>query len=131
MRQLLLVGLACLLGALAAPAWATTDLMRELPTSGRFRCLNCHTTQDPIDVDQAELTPFGAAFRANANRWDAELARLRSDGDNCTNGFELGDFDGDGKLDDGIEQERSNPGEAGCTLQLKRETWGALKQIFR
>ncbi len=131
MKQLLqTVSIGCVLCALAAPAWATATLMEELPTSSRFLCLNCHTVQNP-GADQAQLNPFGVAFRANNNRWDAELARKRSDGDNCTNGFELGDVDGDGQLDDKVEQERSNPGEPGCTLQLKNETWGALKRIFR
>lgn len=130
-RLLQILSFACVVGMSCAPAFATALLMEKLPTSDRFRCLNCHTTQDPASTAQAELNPFGAAFRSNNNNWDARLARLRSDGDNCTNGFELGDVDGDGKLDHGIEQERSNPGEAGCTLQLTQETWGRLKDLFK
>jgi hypothetical protein len=131
MKQLLqILSFVCALAATSAPVWATAVLMDALPTSDRFRCLNCHTIQDP-STTQAELNPFGVAFRANSSRWDEQLARLRSDGDNCTNGFELGDVDGDGKLDDNVAQERSNPGEAGCTLQLDEATWGALKKLFR
>lgn len=131
MKHLLrILSFVCTLGVASAPTWATAVLMEELPTSDRFRCLNCHTTQDP-SATQAELNPFGVAFRANSNRWDEQLARLRSDGDNCTNGFELGDVDGDGKLDDNVDRERSNPGEAGCTLQLTEATWGALKKLFK
>ncbi len=131
MKQVLqILSFAAVLGMACGPVWATATLMEELPTSSRFRCLNCHTIQDP-GADKAELNPFGVAFRDNNNRWDEALAKLRSDGDNCTNGFELGDVDGDGRLDDKIEQERSNPGEAGCTLQLRNDTWGELKRLFR
>ena len=131
MKQLLqILSLMTAFCAASTPVWATDTLMQELPTSSRFRCLNCHTIQDP-STEQAKLNPFGVAFRTNNNRWDDVLAKLRSDGDNCTNGFELGDVDGDGKLDDRVEQERSNPGEAGCTLQLKNDTWGELKRLFR
>ena len=131
MRRLLtLIIVACTLAVASAPAWATSVLMEELPTTSRFRCLNCHAIQDP-EISQAELNPFGQAFANNGFKWDETLARERSDGDNCANGFELGDVDGDGELDAGIEQERSNPGEAGCTLQLDERTWGRLKELFR
>ncbi len=104
--------------------------MQALPSSSRFRCLNCHNVQDPAAA-QAALNPFGRAFKDNASRWDEKLARGGADGDNCTNGFELSDENGDGKLDAGRNEERSNPGELGCALQLKAETWQNLKQLFR
>jgi hypothetical protein len=105
--------------------------MQQLPNTARFRCLNCHTVQDPSAAAARTLNPFGTAFRDNGFRWDRTLALLRSDGDNCTNGFELGDQDGDGRSDAGVTQERMNPGELDCTLQLNETAWTALKALFR
>jgi hypothetical protein len=116
--------------ASSAPAWATSALMQELPASDRYRCLICHTVQDP-GAAEGELNPFGQAFLDNGFKWDEKLAQKRSDGDNCTNGFELGDENGDGELDGDVTEERSNPGEAGCTLQLSKESWTRLKTLFR
>ena len=130
MRRPLALCLSIVVLALAAPVLATPTLMNELPTASRFRCLNCHSVQDPT-VAQAALNPFGQAFKANANRWDEKLARGGADGDNCTNGFELSDENGDGKLDTGRAEERSNPGELGCALQIDEATWQKLKQLFR
>jgi hypothetical protein len=114
----------------ASSAWGTSTLMDELPTSERFRCLICHTVQGP-GASNAELNLFGQAFQDNGLKWDEKLARERSDGDNCSNGFELGDENGDGELDGDRTEERSNPGEPGCTLQLREDTWTAMKRLFR
>ncbi|HZM17310.1 MAG TPA: hypothetical protein VFE28_15015 [Candidatus Krumholzibacteria bacterium] len=130
MQRWLTVALTLLSFAAVAQVQATPTLMQALPTSSRFRCLNCHTIQDPSTA-QAALNPFGRAFKDNASHWDAKLARSGADGDNCTNGFELSDEDGDGKLDVGRTEERGNPGESGCALQLSTTTWQSLKLLFR
>lgn len=128
MRHLLLLLASALLYASAAHA--TSLYMQQLPTSGQFRCLNCHNVQDPSAVSAA-LNAFGADFRDNGFRWDRTLAQQRSDSDNCTNGFELGDEDGDGRPDPNVTLERSNPGQSDCTLQLTPAAWSALKELFR
>jgi hypothetical protein len=127
-RRLLLV--AVLGMAWASAAGATSQYMQRLPTSQQFRCLNCHATQDPTAAN-ATLNVFGTAFRANGLQWNRTLASLRSDGDACSNGFELGDEDGNGQPDAGVTSERSNPGQSDCTLQLNEKAWTALKQLFR
>ena len=120
--------LLVLLGAHAS-AWATTDLMQELPLSSRFACLICHDTAAPV---LADLNVFGIAFQQNGSQWNAELAAKSSDADGCSNGFELGDEDGDGTLDDAnLETERHNPGADDCELQLSKKAWGELKRLFR
>ena len=114
----------------SAPAWGTNVLMQQLPLSSRFQCLNCHVVQSPTAAT-ATLNVFGEDFLANESRWNAALAARSSDGDNCTNGFELGDENGDGIPDDTLSEERKNPGRDDCTLQLDKQAWGALKQLFR
>ena len=120
------------LGALySAPAAATNALMQRLPLSSRFQCLNCHFVQSPTAANAA-LNAFGSDFLANGERWNATLAARSSDGDNCTNGFELGDENGDGFPDDvTLNAERKNPGLDDCALQLDAKAWGALKKLFR
>jgi len=131
MKRLLpwLISSACIL-AVAGSSSATQPYMDRLPAATHFRCLNCHAVQDP-PASNVTLNPFGEAFKANGFKWDRVLATQGSDGDNCTNGFELGDTDGDGKLDPLVTAERSNPGELDCTLQLSLAAWTALKQLFR
>jgi hypothetical protein len=87
--------------------------------------------QDPATPQLATLNAFGVAFRDNGFRWDTRLAAMRSDGDACTNGFELGDQNGDGQLDQGVGAERSNPGQSDCTLEINEAAWSALKKLFR
>jgi hypothetical protein len=111
-------------------AFATQSHMLQLPTSSAFRCLNCHAQQDPV-ASNATLNVFGLAFKNNGSRWDHTLAVKRSDDDSCTNGFELGDEDGDGRPDTGVTRERSNPGQSDCTLELRPQAWSALKTLFR
>ncbi len=124
-------GLAAVLALWPTTGMATAQLMQRLPIFSHYRCLNCHEVQDPTAA-QATLNPFGNAFRNNGSRWDAVLAAQQTDGDRCTNGFELGDEDGDGRLDDNtLDAERFNPGEDDCELQLEKRAWGALKQLFR
>ena len=131
-RFLSFVIAGCLAAAIVSPAAATSLYMQRLPTSSTFRCLNCHANQDPATASQAQLNVFGEAFRTNGFRWDRTLASLRSDHDACTNGFELGDEDGDGRPDAGVASERSNPARDGdCTLQINPEAWSNLKKLFR
>jgi hypothetical protein len=109
---------------------ATQLYMQRLPAATQFRCLNCHAVQDPGSAN-ATLNSFGSAFRDNGLQWNQTLAALRSDTDRCTNGFELGDENGDGRLDPGAVAERSNPGQSDCTLQLNETAWSNLKALFR
>jgi hypothetical protein len=105
--------------------------MQELPTSKNFDCRICHLSTEPV---QADLNSFGDAFLDNGSRWDATLASQSSDADGCTNGFELGDEDGDGELDDEalqISGARHNPGVDDCQLQIRESAWGDLKKLFR
>jgi hypothetical protein len=116
--------------ALACSAGATPTLMQQLPVSAPYLCLNCHNVANPIP-GAAGLNTFGTAFKDNGNRWDRTLAAQRSDNDNCTNGFEIGDEDGDGRADAGVTQERSNPGQGDCSLQINPQAWSALKKLFK
>jgi hypothetical protein len=129
-RMLSIVAASLLLPVCVSTATATQVYMQRLPATTSFRCLNCHDVQDPA-ASQASLNAFGTAFKNNGFKWDATLAALGSDGDKCSNGFELGDQDGDGVLDAGVTAERSNPGQTDCTLQISEQAWSTLKQLFR
>ena len=123
--------LALLVICAGAPAsYATTTFMQRLPVTTAFRCLNCHTVQDPGSANAA-LNGFGQAFKNNGFQWNTSLASSSADGDNCTNGFELGDENGDGIADPTVTRERSNPGQTDCTLQITPQAWSALKTLFR
>ena len=111
-------------------ASGTEALMGQLPSFSRFRCLICHTTAVPTE-ESKDLNTFGVDFMANGGVWDITLALKNSDNDACPNGFELGDRDGDGKLDAGIAREHSNPGNpADCRVALTEGSWGKLKKLF-
>ena len=116
--------------AIVDDAAGTEALMTKLPSSSRFSCLICHTTAAPT-VESNDVNPFGVDFVANGLKWDAILAAKNSDGDGCPNGFELGDRDGDGRLDPGLTSEPGNPGDPGdCTVAIDAATWGELKKLF-
>ena len=107
--------------------------MLLLPASSKYRCTSCHATETPT-IESNALTAFGQDFKDNGSQWDAELAEANSDGDRCSNGFELGDRDGDGVMDDptGERVENSNPGDPNdCTVPVDRRTWGIIKDMFR
>lgn len=127
LRKAILGSLLVLMSTSAA-AWASTEHMLKLPSSTRFGCLICHDTAEPTTAD---MNVFGTAFEDNGLRWNATLASQSSDPDGCTNGFELGDEDGDGQLDAGVTLERYNPGQNDCPLQIRPSAWGALKDLFR
>jgi hypothetical protein len=115
---------------IAGAASGTEEMMGKLPSSSRFSCLICHTTVAPTS-ESSDINLFGADFMANSFRWDVALALKNSDGDGCPNGFELGDRDGDGKLDAGLLSEPGNPGDPGdCTVAIDAATWGKLKKLF-
>ena len=123
----MMCSLLVLLGS-ATTSWATPVLMQQLPVSSKFACLICHDTAEPVSAD---LNAFGTAFEQNDKRWDSQLAAQSSDTDGCTNGFELGDENGDGQLDEGLSTERYNPGNDDCELQIREAAWGALKKLFQ
>ena len=107
-----------------------TTLMQRLPAFSKFQCALCHTSASPTEAS-FDRNSFGRDFEANGNVWNAALAAKNSDGDRCTNGFELGDIDGDGRPDHGIPGvENSNPGVPDCTLPVDAVTWGVIKEIF-
>ncbi|MCZ6766996.1 MAG: hypothetical protein O7D32_08685 [bacterium] len=114
------------------PAGSSDASMQQLPAFNKFRCLLCHTVVNPTGA-ASSLNSFGRDFQANDNVWDRVLAEKNSDGDRCDNGFELGDRDGDGVFDFQSEPlEISNPGNGSdCAIALTRQTWGAIKDVFR
>lgn len=114
-------------------ATGTESAMLVLPAYDRYRCAICHTSATPVTGDAA-LNGFGDDFKTAGNVWTPELAAANSDGDRCTNGFEIGDRNGDGVLDDPATQnlENSNPGDPNdCTVPVDRRTWGIIKDMFR
>lgn len=118
--------------ALSVPsALATEADMAVLPVVEPFRCLLCHVPTNPTRTDR-DLNLFGEDFLDNGRRWNATLAALDSDGDGCSNGFELGDMDGNGVADGNVSVLNSNPGVPGdCgELIIDARTWGALKALF-
>lgn len=127
---LLLIPVVLLLAP--SPAGSSNASMQQLPAFNKFRCLICHSVANPTGA-AAPLNSFGRDFQANGNVWDQVLAEMNSDGDRCSNGFELGDRDGDGVFDGETEPlEISNPGDrADCAIALTEGTWGAIKEVFR
>jgi len=118
------------LALMAGEASGTADLMGRLPVSSRFQCRICHTITAPAPGNAA-LNVFGVDFLANGSKWDAVLAARNSDTDGCSNGFELGDRDGNGVLDLGVTEEQSNPGVSNdCAVPISETTWGLIKKLF-
>jgi len=131
-----LVGLlAAALGVvylLADPVLATEQDMAQLPLTTPFECLTCHVVRHP-DSGSHALNPFGEDFLQNGRIWDSNLAHIDSDGDNCLNGVEIGDSDGDGFADGNVEEQAGNPGvqdNCGSGSLVDEKTWGALKAMF-
>lgn len=105
----------------------------RLPLWEPFRCLTCHQDQDPELSGDTSLNPFGEDWLANGSVWDLNLANMDSDRDDCTNGFELGDADGNGEPDGNVTEQSSNPGvqdECGGSGLVEERTWSALKALF-
>jgi hypothetical protein len=112
---------------LCVPASATDELMEALPpVVAPFQCLICHQTDDG-----AALNSFGQDFLANGLVWNDVLAEMNSDEDECSNGMELGDVDGDGENEGNIDQLQNNPGVDDCAgANVDSRTWGELKALF-
>jgi hypothetical protein len=108
----------------------TPELMTELPAYNKFQCVLCHTTEAPMPAFHP-LNAFGEDFLSNGSIWNETLAVMNSDRDRCPNGFEIGDWDGDGVLEEESVTEHSNPGDpTDCSIALTRGTWGLIKQLF-
>ena len=127
LKPLIVIVIACAAVALVADTlMSRQDYMESLPVYKRYKCAICHTTATPTS---ASLNAFGADFKANGRVWDATIAAKDSDKDGFPNGDELGDSDGDGVPDVGIE--RSNPGDRMNTPNsVDPGTWGLLKSLF-
>ncbi|MFA4948443.1 MAG: hypothetical protein WC674_08065 [Candidatus Krumholzibacteriia bacterium] len=102
------------------------EYMRSLPVYRRYKCLICHKSAAPVSAD---LNSFGSDFRKNGYSWNIALALKDSDGDGYPNGDEIGDGNGDGVPDVGLEY--SNPGDPmNVPNSIDRGTWGILKSLF-
>jgi hypothetical protein len=125
-RKVILV-LACVVVAfLAGSVRSNEDYMKSLPVYKHYRCLLCHNSANPMSAD---LNSFGTDFKKNGYAWNSTLAVKDSDGDGFPNGDELGDANGDGVAEIGLE--RSNPGDRLNTPNsVLRSTWGILKSLF-
>ncbi|MBI4720395.1 MAG: hypothetical protein HY770_04070 [Chitinivibrionia bacterium] len=115
--------------AVPGPAAGTPDDLLKLPSYSTFQCAICHSVDRPSSTS-APLNQFGEDYKANGRVWNRTLALLNSDGDQCTNGFELDDLNGDGILDEPGNEENGNPGVVDCTIALTKQTWGIIKSIF-
>jgi len=109
-RTLRWTGALALVALLCGSALATDDDMARLPVVDPYLCAICHITSDP-GPSSFELNPFGTAFLEAGRLWTTDLATADSDGDNCTNGVELGDTDADGIADGNVSTLQSNPGD--------------------
>ena len=126
-RKGIVLVIICASLLLAAVLKGREEYMQNLPVYRRYSCSICHMSQNPVSAD---LNPFGEDFRRNRYVWDEALARKDSDGDNYTNGIELGDEDGDG--DPEIVIERSNPGDPlNNPNSIPKDTWSVIKSLFR
>lgn len=112
-------------------AGGTNQYMVLLPTYMKYRCANCHVSGNP-SLESHELNLFGKDFKDNGFIWNQALAQKNSDSDRCTNGFELGDENGDGLVDySSTIEENSNPGDpSDCSIALDEKTWGLIKNLF-
>ncbi|MBU0742713.1 hypothetical protein KKG45_01295 [bacterium] len=116
-----------------ASASATEEWQQRLPLHVPFSCDNCHEPDAAPTASAPALNAFGLAFDDSGRTWSSYLAGLDSDGDGCTNGAEIGDVDGNGHPDNGVDHESSNPGLAGdCSSAsvFEEATWGELKAMF-
>ena len=128
------------LALLAASAGASQPDLAALPTQPDFGCLSCHNgpsaTATTVPVAEAtQLNLFGRDWLRGGRVWNATLAHENSDGDGCSNGYELGDPAGDWQPSDGYlpvpPAELRNPGEPGdCLLPIGDRSFGILKGLF-
>ena len=127
-RRGLLTLVVCI-AAFAAGALVSGEIhMNKLPTYSEYQCEICHTVKEPVQGN-APLNVFGSDFRDNGSKWDKTLAEMDSDEDSFSNGFELGDPEGDGTAS--ISVERSNPGSHDSRpSSVTEESWGIIKKLF-
>ncbi len=105
--------------------WGQADArpfrVSQLPNGSMIGCASCHVNPG----GGGTLTSFGSAINSNYLTqpgrsgqvvWNAMLAMLDSDGDGVSNGQELGDPDGDGTVDPGIQV--TNPGDPNSFVQM-------------
>ena len=105
--------------------WGQVDArpfrVSQLPNGSMIGCAACHVNpagggaRTPFgnDINNNYLVPSG---RTGNVQWNAMLAMLDSDGDGVSNGQELGDPDGDGTVDPGIQV--TNPGDPNSFMQM-------------
>jgi hypothetical protein len=113
-----------------------TDLDAAKIPSNDYGCTLCHAgpsaTVDFIPPGGSEsFTSFGEQWlglgaTVNERSW-ATMADLNADDDGCSNGYEMGDPDGDG-LD--VTARSLNPSSTDCVLPLDEQSWGNLKSLF-
>lgn len=126
-KRVLVSSTVCLVILAAGTLRSRDDYMEKLPVYGHFRCALCHQSSEPISG--ADLNDFGKDFKNNNFEWNSTLAALDSDGDNFSNGIELGDEDGDGTPEVSIE--RSNPGDPyNHPSSIDPKTWSIIKRLF-
>ena len=127
-RRGLIVLLVCIVAFASGALLSSETFMSKLPVYERYQCALCHTVSEPV-TGNAPLNAFGTDFHANGDKWDSALAEKDSDMDGFTNGFELGDEEGDGTSV--ITSERSNPGDPfDSPSSLDEKSWGIIKQLF-
>lgn len=126
--------------ALASPVGATVTAQDKVPPNS-FGCTLCHAgtgvtaTEVPPAV-AATLQPFGndwvslAADESGRSWADMVAQSMDSDGDLCSNGYELGDPDGNYFEDQQLEDRDQDPNRDDCTLPLDEQSWGNLKALF-
>lgn len=139
-RILLSLVLGVALVVTVPSAYAGEDDLRALPTDNKFGCLNCHAgsgaTASTVPASTAlTLNQFGLDWLNFGSVWTPEFAARNSDGDGCSNGFEMGDPAGswtpaDSRISIPPADQR-NPGDASdCALPIGEDSWGTLKSLF-
>ncbi len=127
-RRGLITLIVCVVAFASGALLSSETFMSKLPVYERYRCALCHTVTEPV-AGNAPLNDFGKDFHANGDKWDATLAEKDSDQDTFTNGFELGDEEGDGTST--LTTERSNPGDSfDSPSSLNEKSWGIIKKLF-
>lgn len=126
-KRVLVSIVVCIVILAAGTPKGREDYMEKLPVYKQFKCALCHQSSEPISG--MDLNDFGKDFKNNSFVWNGTLAALDSDGDNFSNGIELGDEDGDGIPEVSIE--RSNPGDPyNHPSSIDPKTWSIIKRLF-
>ena len=102
---------------------ARSKRVNQIPNGSALGCASCHVTRGGPrtlfgqEIERNYLTQPGGGGDVV---WNAMLAMLDSDGDGVSNGQELGDPDGDGTADPGIQV--TNPGDPNSFVQQQPVT---------